>query len=225
MMDTNLATILGSAVLLSLFHGMIPSHWMPFVVMGRDRGWNVGRTVRVAFVGGVAHLTSTVMIGVAIGVAGYALSLRYEAIMRWGAPAILIAFGLWVLFRGHSHHHVGCEEVHAHSPEEAQPHHHHHSHLDTRDVATIGALCAVMFLSPCIELEVFYTVAAHRGWIGILSVSVIYMVVTVGVMMTFVGLAARGLETVRWAFLARHERKLSGGLLIALGVVWLAFPL
>jgi ABC-type nickel/cobalt efflux system permease component RcnA len=234
-MDSNLITLLAGAFLLSCLHGLIPNHWAPFVVLGRDRQWDSGRIALVTLVGGAAHLSSTVLIGVAIGVAGYALTLWYEAVMRWAAPVILVAAGLWILRRGDHRHgrrrddepsrdddhpeHCDDESCHVHHPE------HSHFHFGPHDLATIGTLCAVMFLSPCLELETYYAVAARRGWLGIATVSVIYMVVTVAVMTAMAGFAAKSLEQVRWPFLARHEHKISGGLLIALGLVWLAFPL
>jgi ABC-type nickel/cobalt efflux system permease component RcnA len=231
-MDSNLIGLLGGAFLLSCLHGLIPNHWVPFVILGRDRKWDTSRIVLVTLLGGVAHLSSTVLIGVAIGIAGYAISLRYEAILRWAAPAILAAAGLWILLRGHDRRH-GAEHAEADPSHDqghdkaCESHHQDHTHfpLGTRDLVAIGTLCAMMFLSPCLELEAYYPVAAHRGWLGIATVSVVYMIVTVGVMMVMAGFAARSLEQVRWSFLARHERQLSGGLLIALGVVWLLFPL
>jgi len=233
-MDSNLVTLLGGAFLLSLLHGLIPNHWVPFVLLGRERKWETGRIVLVTLLGGAAHLSSTVLVGVAIGIAGYALSLWFETVLRWAAPVILAAVGLWVLWRGH-----GCHDEHRYGeehPAEGLSHnqahdqashlrYHGHYHFSVRDLRTIGTLCAMMFLSPCLELEAYYPVAAHRGWLGIIAVSVVYMIVTVGVMMTMAGFAARSLEQLRWSFLSRHETKLSGALLVALGLVWLLFPL
>jgi len=228
----DLITLLGGAVLLSFLHGLIPSHWVPFVVLGRDRKWTRGRTVFATLLGGVAHLSSTVLIGVLIGALGYALTNWYEAVMRWLGPAILACIGGWIFLRGHRCHH------HLHAGEEPAGHDHDHDHqptadatctcghdhFDGHDVAALGALCAMMFVSPCLELEFYYLAAARRGWLGIASVSVVYMIVTVGVMMTMVALATKGLEQLRWAFLTRHERHLSGGLLVLLGLVWAIYP-
>jgi len=232
-MDSNLITLLGGAFLLSCLHGLIPNHWMPFVILGRDRKWDTGRIVFATFLGGTAHLASTVAIGVAIGLAGYALNLWYEAIIRWAAPVILISAGFWILWRGHRHAHRhgngnSHDDDHPYQEcrdDKCQLHHHGRYHFGARDLATIGALCAMLFFSPCLELEAYYVVAARRGWLGIISVSAVYMVVALGVMMAVAGFAAKGLEKVRWSFLARYERQLSGGLLIVLGVVWLLFPL
>lgn len=83
----------------------------------------------------------------------------------------------------------------------------------------------MMFLSPCLEMELYYVVAAGLGWTGIAVVSIIYMTITVSTMIALVAAAAKGLERVRWTFLEHREGQLSGGLLILLGLAWLAFPL
>jgi ABC-type nickel/cobalt efflux system permease component RcnA len=228
----DLITLLGGALLLSFLHGLIPSHWVPFVVLGRDRRWARGRIVFATLLGGVAHLSSTVMIGVMIGALGYALSQSYEATMRWVGPVILIGIGGWIFWRGHSCHHphhagehsAGGDHDHDHQPAANGTCTCGHDRFDGHDIAALGALCAMMFFSPCLELEFYYLVAVRRGWLGIASVSVVYMIVTVGVMMAMVALAAKGLEELRWAFLTRHERRLSGGLLVLLGLVWVIYP-
>lgn len=233
-MDPDFAKLLGGAFLLSVWHGLIPNHWMPFLLLGRDRKWDTSRIVLITLLGGAAHLSSTVLIGVAIGFAGYALSRWYEEVLRWAAPVILASVGLWMLWRGHGCRHDHPDEQHGADNHTSPDHghdknqtlyYHGHYHFSARDLATIGTLCAMMFFSPCLELEAYYPVAAHFGWAGIVAVSLIYMIVTVSTMMCMAGFAAKSLERSRWSFLARHEAKLSGGLLIVLGVVWLLFPL
>jgi len=263
-------TLAVTAMALGFLHALIPNHWIPFVLLGHQRGWRTSRILFVTFLGGTAHLASTVLIGVAIGVLGLAMNVWFEKTMlRWISPGILMGVGVWVLLRGHRHlHGAGPQEHHhAHAPEyalaaahdegnhapaEAHDHgghgderapaeahdHEAHAHEDaaaehvhavgtfsTRDFATLGALLAMMFFSPCVELEAYYLVAARHGWAGIWLVSAIYLVVTVSVLVVVVGVAAKGLEHVRWPFLERYEALLSGGLLILLGVIWMIFPL
>jgi ABC-type nickel/cobalt efflux system permease component RcnA len=269
-MITNLLTLAGGALVLGFLHGLIPNHWMPFVLLGHDRGWTARRMMLVTLVGGIAHLASTVLIGVVIGSVGVALS-NWEGTrlwFRWGAPLVLIAAGLWVWARGHGHvhrhravhgldpatdaasgelatagpaadhEHEEAKHAHGHEPhDEAEPAHGHEPHEDeehahghvhacftSSDLATVGALLLMMFLSPCVELDSYYVVAVQWGWLGIGVVSAIYLVVTTGVMVTIVGLAARGLERVRLPFIERYETVLSGALLIILGLAWLLFP-
>ncbi|MBM3335036.1 hypothetical protein FJY63_10285, partial [Candidatus Sumerlaeota bacterium] len=179
----DLVALVIPAIVISLLHGLIPSHWAPFVILGRERGWSRSRTVFATFLGGLAHLSSTIMVGVAVGGLGYALSQRYEEAMHWVAPAILIAVGGWVIWRGHRchHEHGGGEHAaadggHDHDEKDATAESKKctcgHERLSGQDIAALGALCVMMFFSPCLELEAYYPQVAVRGrWLGIAAVS------------------------------------------------------
>ena len=52
-------------------------------------------------------------------------------------------------------------------------------------------LSAAMFFSPCLEIETFYFTAGSYGWRGILTISLIYLLVTVTGIVTLVVLGAR----------------------------------
>ncbi len=223
-------TLLGGAFLLSVLHGLIPNHWLPFVLLGRDRGWGPSRILTVTVFGGIAHISSTILVGILIAVAGLAFSQHYEEVMRWVGPAILMGVGLWVFWRGrrchHGHHHgEPFSHTDACHHEADGAHDHREKRLDSRDMTAIGALVLMMFLSPCLELEFYYLSAVPLGWKGIAGVSVVYMLVTVGTMLLAVGTAARGLRQLRWTFFERHERKIGGSVLILLALWWAFFPL
>ena len=76
-----------------------------------------------------------------------------------------------------------------------------------------------MFFSPCIELEAYYFSAGSLGWPGILLVSSVYLVATVLGMLLLVELGLRGAKRIRSNFLEHHEKRITGLLLIALGVM------
>jgi len=76
-----------------------------------------------------------------------------------------------------------------------------------------------MFLSPCIELEAYYFHAGTLGWAGIFVVSAVYALVTPSLMVTLVFLGSKGLDRFNWHFLEHHMRKITGIILIALGLM------
>jgi hypothetical protein len=76
-----------------------------------------------------------------------------------------------------------------------------------------------MFFSPCIEIEAYYFAAGTLGWGGIITVSLVYLVVTVLGMVVLVDLGLRGAKRIRSHFLEHHERKAVGLALIGLGVI------
>jgi nickel/cobalt exporter len=202
--------LLVSAILLSIVHAAIPNHWLPIVAISKGEKWSRALTLRATFISGVAHIASTIMIGLLVGWAGYEFSNQYKEIFKWLAPSILGGLGLIYLllhlkeYFSHNHHH----------------HHHNENKINRISVtAIIISLSIGMFFSPCIELETYYFTAGSAGWIGILSVSLIYLVVTVAMMMLLVYLALKGFEKINFHFLEHNERLIIGIILILTGVV------
>ena len=202
--------LLISAFVLSIIHAAIPNHWLPIVAIGKGEKWNTALTLRVTLITGVAHIASTIIIGLLVGWAGYEFSVRYAAVFRWFAPAILGTLGLMYILL-YLRQHLG--------------HGHHHNHYKeekinrTSTTAIIISLCIAMFFSPCIELETYYFTAGSAGWLGILFVSVVYLIVTVAMMVLLVYLALKGFEKINFHFLEHNERLIIGIILILTGLV------
>jgi len=43
----------------ALLHVMIPTHWLPFVLVGRAQGWALGRVLSAAGAAAVGHIATT----------------------------------------------------------------------------------------------------------------------------------------------------------------------
>ena len=76
-----------------------------------------------------------------------------------------------------------------------------------------------MFFSPCIEIEAYYFQAATQGWIGILLVSVVYLIMTLTIMVMLVYLGLKGVNKFNLHFLDHHEKAITGVVLILLGLL------
>jgi len=230
-MRYELLAIIGGAFALSVLHALIPNHWLPFVILGRNEKWSASTTLFATFLGGSAHLASTVTIGAVVGVLGLAFSNAFERQYTFIAGSILILLGIILIARqirgreGRLHRHFIREDAHSFVENDESVHAHaSYAHLrTTRAVASISALVVMMFFSPCLELEAYYLVAGRLGWLGIILVSLVYFVVTVGLMMAFVMMAFRGLERLKWKFLERNEGLIGGTLLALLGILWILF--
>ena len=223
--------LVGGALLLSILHAAIPNHWLPFVILQREQGWSRARLLYVTGVAGFAHVTSTVLIGIVVGLAGTGLSAAFGTFFDWVGPAILVGLGLWLVCRrgghhhDHSHHneHARRDTADCHVPNEDRENHSHsegHGGHGTRpeNVVTLGGLVVMMFFSPCLELEAYYLPAGR--WLGILAVSAIFLVVTVTLMLFLVCIASAGVRRLHWDWLERRESLVNGSVLIVVGVVW-----
>src|SRR5690349_2306995 len=97
--------ILSGSILISLLHAMIPNHWLPILAIGRKEGWSLGETVNVTFLSGFAHVLSTVVIGILLGIIGAELSEDMEQFTRVVAPSILVLTGFYFIRQHYRHHH------------------------------------------------------------------------------------------------------------------------
>ena len=200
--------ILLGSLLLSAIHALIPNHWIPLVAIGRAEGWNRSETLAITGITGLAHVTSTILIGIVAGLLGYELSTRYASVTSVAAPLVLIGLGvvylvLEVLGRRRQHRHLA-------TPERGSK---------VSRFSLVASLCVGMFFSPCIEIEAYYFTAGALGWQGIAAVSLVYLSVTVAGMVVLVDLGIKGASRIESHFLEHHEKGVTGLLLIALGVL------
>ncbi len=84
--------------------------------------------------------------------------------------------------------------------------------------AIILTLIISMFFSPCLEIEAYFFVASKLGWQGIITVSVIYTIITIAGMLLLVWLGMKGVKKIKSHFLEHHEKTIIGIILIVLGI-------
>ncbi|MGG6239307.1 hypothetical protein [Leptolyngbya sp. KIOST-1] len=172
-MSASLQIVLGTLAL-SLIHPLIPSHWLPFVALGKAEGWSRQETLWITALTGSAHTVSTLLIGVAVGLLGYQFADYYDIVTHLVAPAVLIGLGLVYLSKPLRQRCVPCC-----SPDESHPVVATVSPSGRSKVAAVVAIASAMFFSPCLEIGAFYLSAGALGWQGIALVSGVYPVVTV----------------------------------------------
>ncbi len=190
---------------LSIIHALIPNHWLPLVAIAKTERWNSHQTVVAAFATSLAHMISTILVGVLVGYIGVRLSEKYDFITHYVAPSILVVIGIIFLA----------------SDLISTKKHEHKFRIDTKKgrIAIIASLCIAMFLTPCLEIDVYYFQAATLGWVGIALVSVVYLVVTMSSIVGLVYLGFKGLMRFNTHFLEHHAKSITGVILIALGIV------
>ena len=201
------------ATLLSIVHAAIPNHWLPLVALSKSEGWDIRRTRMAALLAGGAHVMSTILIGMIVGGVGMVIFNMFEKAGKYLAPVILIGLGVYNIIE-----YLKCKGI---------EHHHTHEKCEKNDnkrfyqillPVTIG-----MFFSPCVELEAYYLRAAVQGWAGIITVSIIYLTVTIGLILLLVEFGVKGVEALEWRFLEHHEQAVTGITLIILGIssIWI----
>jgi len=206
----NFIHILLGSLVLSVVHALIPNHWLPLVAIGRTEKWTRKETLGVTAIAAFAHTLSTIIIGIIVGLIGYKLSESYKLITTIAAPVVLISLGAVYLLLDFKENRL----------------HQHHNHINVDEAikkktkrAIIISLSVGMFFSPCLEIEAYYFVASSLGWLGIFTVSSIYLFITVTGIVLLVYLASKGIEKLEWHFMEHHEKLVSGLILILLGIL------
>ena len=199
---------LGSLVL-GLIHPLFPNHWIPLIAISKAEKWTNRESVFATLITGFSHTLSTIIIGIIVGFVGIKLSEDYSQITRVAAPLVLLVIGIVYIIL-----------------DLKSSHHHHHFEMNGENLkarksksAIIVSLCVGMFLSPCIEIEAYYFQAATQGWLGILIVSLVYLTVTLTIMTTLVYLGLKGVNKLKSNFFEHHEKMITGGVLILLGLL------
>jgi nickel/cobalt transporter (NicO) family protein len=198
-----MSSIIIGSLLISLLHAVIPNHWLPMLAIGKKEQWSLNETIRVTFISGLAHVCSTIIIGILLGIIGIELSEHIEHFTHIIAPSILILIGLYFVRQHYVHHHF-----HVKNPPSNKP-----------KAKIITALVVAMFLSPCMEIEAYFLMAGAKGWWMMATIALMYAVITLGGMLLWIRLAYKGLVRLNWHKWEHNAGLISGGVLIGTGIL------
>lgn len=200
--STLLASIaLGFAV--AFMHAALPTHWLPFVLVGRDRQWPARKTLGVTLMAGAGHVLVTVALGMLVLAGGLVIQPHFAAAFPYIAGGLPIALGLFYLLR-HSHR--------ARSEGDKPT-------LYATDAAAVTGLVALLAVSPCEAFLPVYLAGAPHGWAGFLVLSLVLTLATALGMVLFTSLSLAGADRLKLVALQGYEQAILGAALVVLGVI------
>lgn len=231
-----LTTVAVTGFTVAFLHAAIPTHWLPFVLVARARGWGRAKTVAVSSLAGMGHVALTGLIGLAIAWFGFQLDEKVGEAFPWIAGGLLLCFAVFYFWRqwtggGVCHHHPPGSRHHAdeHCQEEHEKSHWQEELQDTPlvsdragDWTAISGLFVMLTLSPCEGFLPVYLSGVQFGWTGFVVLSVILAVATLAAMTLFTWLALVGFERFQLKSFERYEAGLLGTLFAVLGVIIIA---
>jgi nickel/cobalt exporter len=205
-----------SSATIAFVHTVLgPDHYVPFIAMSRARGWAMRKTIGITLACGLGHLLGSILLGLAgISLGIQLASLEWLEGLRSNVAAwMLMGFGLAYLAWGlgkayrdrphthwHSHEGVIHNHVHSHQME------HSHVHDEKKSSRRLApwVIFVIFVLGPCEPLiPLLMYPAARESAQGVLTVTVVFGLVTVLTMTLVVALAIAGLKSVN---LKRFER-------------------
>lgn len=192
----------------AFLHAALPTHWLPFVLVGRAQGWSLSRNLLAVTAAGLAHVASTVVVGSLIVAAGLALDAVVAGLLPWLSAALLFGFGGFYLIRS-----VVRRPATAGGPgmDLAEP--------TVSHAAAFWGLVGVMALSPGEVLLPIYMSASGEGAAALALLTLVFAVGTVAGMAAFTLLARAGASVLKLERWARYEGAILGLALIAIGLL------
>lgn len=199
-----MTSLLIGSLLISLLHAVIPNHWLPVLAIGRKEGWSLAETTRITFIAGLAHVISTVIVGVLLAMIGNELTIRLEDFTKIIGPSILILIGLYFVRQHYTHHHFHLERQQTKKKSKG---------------AIILALVLAMFLSPCMEIEAYFLLAGGKGWYFLAIIAGLYTAITITGMLVWIRIAYKGLLKLNWHKWEHNTGIITGLVLIVTGII------
>jgi ABC-type nickel/cobalt efflux system permease component RcnA len=195
--------LIGAVLAVGVFHTMVPDHWLPIVLMARQRKWSTQRTALAALQAGTGHVVSTLLIAVLFWGAGAAFATRFSGWVETATSVALVGFGLWVA--------IGAwREMHKQSH-------------DTKTGSRI-ALLLILGSSPMIEgIPAFFAAGQYGLWLLIIM-ALVFAAATISVYIVFSVYSAKGLKQVRFGRFERYGEIVSGAVIALVGAVFWFWP-
>lgn len=201
-------SLAATGFVVAFLHTALPTHWLPFVIVGTGQRWSHRKTLLIAGLAALGHIVLTIAIGLLIMSASFGLQNQFGALFPTLVAAVLLGLGAlyivrWRLKSAHPHH---------------QP-------LPTfaNDRAAIASLVALLALSPCEAFLPIYAANIDKGWLGFAALSLILAMASIMGMLLFTGLSLAGARRFDLTRLARHESLVLGLALGGLGILVLLF--
>ena len=205
MSPTAIAAIAATGFTVAFLHAALPTHWLPFVLVGRAQGWGSGKVLAVTGLAGAGHVLFTAALGFILTAAGLAVQPHLGTLFSRAVGALLGAIALYYLAR------QALGRPHSHADPAAR--------LKGRsDLAAAAGLVAILTFSPCEALLPVYLANARYGWTGFAVLSLVLAVGTGLAMLLFTGLCLAGADRLRLERLERYESAVIGVALCGLGL-------
>lgn len=184
------AMLVTVASVVGLVHtAAVPGHYLPFVAVGKSRGWSLPKTLMAVFVCGIAHVLSSFI----LGLAGIMVGLGVGVVERFQYDSGSVAKCLFFIFAS-AYLACGLYKALTRRPS------HRINRWITSDGSLIGgkdrsilreptflALFAIFILGPCEMLAPLLVYpSSHLDWISTMAIAAVFSGATITAMLALV---------------------------------------
>jgi len=203
-----LLSVLGGGFATAFLHAALPTHWLPFVLVGRAQRWSLARVLGAVAAAGLAHIVTTAVVGGLIVVAGLALEQWISGLLPHLAAVLLFLFGAFYLARAAL---LRVQPAGGPALETPEPR--------VSDAAAFWGLVAMLAVSPGEVLLPLYLSQATEGLLVLAVMTAAFLLGTILGMTVFTVLASLGYSALRLERWARYESMVLGVALIVVGLL------
>lgn len=148
-----------SAACVGFLHSLMPSHWLPVVLLARSQRWTLGKSLLAAAIGASGHLFFSLLLGMGVFLGEAFFLTEYEEPVEHFLGFLLLTFGLIYSILCFFQH-LRCRGGHTHHGP------------DPRKMALKGPWIFLFSvgLFPCVAALPIFLAAGTQGWAtGLLS--------------------------------------------------------
>ncbi len=203
-----LLSLLGGGFAAAFLHAALPTHWLPFVLIGRAQRWSSQQTLGAVAAAGLSHIISTALVGVLIVGAALALDQWVRGLLPHLSAGLLLMFGLFYLIRALLVAPDPGDEAALEQPRPA-----------VSDRTALLGLITMMALSPGEVLLPLYLRSATAGLPTLALLTLMFLLGTISGMAVFTAMAHAGASILRLERWARYEGAILGLILIVLALL------
>ena len=203
-----LLSLLGAGFVTAFLHAALPTHWLPFVLVGRGQRWTLPQVLTAVATAGLAHILTTAVVGGLIVAAGIAMDQWISGLLPGLSAGLLFLFGAFYLGRA-----LLRPAIMAGGPSLAL------SEPTVSHAAAFWGLVAMMAISPGEVLLPIYLSQATEGPLVLAALTLAFAAGTVLGMTLFTVLARAGWSVLRLERWARYEGVVLGLALILIGLL------
>lgn len=201
-------SLLGGAFVTAFLHAALPTHWLPFVLVGRAQRWRLAQVLGAVAAAGLAHIVVTALVGGLIVMAGLALDRWIAGLLPHLAAVLLFLFGAFYLARATL---LRVQTAGGPPMDTPEP--------KVSDAAAFWGLVAMLAVSPGEVLLPLYLAQATEGLIVLALMTLAFLLGTIAGMAAFTLLANAGYSALRLERWARYESMVLGVALIGIGLL------
>lgn len=211
-MERSFFVLLFSTFFIAVIHALAPDHWMPFIMIGNAQKWSKTKLMTATFLAGLGHVGSSIILGVvgiALGIGLLKIKGIVESVAKVGG-ILLIGFGIFYMLWGLKH----MKDEHT-------------SYLSAdrdklnkkRGIISTWTLIAIFVLGPCEALIPLMFIATFYGWLGIVTITLSFSVMTILMMMVQTILAYVGIQKIHLEALHKFSHAIAGAIIALTGII------